>query len=487
MIYKLLAPMHSPFALEPGRNLNEPVKYSEFWDLASERKSELAEHVSLEQMGLGVNLERLHFLHTSSGWQSPYNRYRTLQSNSLERSIELMQMTLERPPLVGELAKQAGDTLEAMLLDRVHWITCRVYDNNIALMEIDIDLGDWISRMKVGEVPEQLDNLQDAGVKIAAELARRFGEELLFPLTRWLDDIGRDRKSVPDTRLSNRTLSTNRFGELLWTTRTLIFQRGDGKNRAAAIRHWLKDSGVTKEGELTPLHDSGAHMTRWLNYLYRENAYPEEGLFRTDTDGRRLPFCDTWESMLIAQYYYSALDVLDQHLTFILAKALDSDAKIRMVDLQSILERTIQKANLLMLRIHDDGKYLKRTVKDELDEILDFWNFETVVVDPVREKTQLCQERLTLLHEQSASKSALYTDLILLGIGIFAIFEFFLNIVVYGRSMVTDVDLATYDVNSVNVVHWLSEQPTDVTLVLSAGLSVLVLAFYFYFRRRQSV
>jgi hypothetical protein len=278
---------------------------------------------------------------------------------------------------------------------------------------------------------------------------------------------------------------------VLWVTRTLIFEQDDGADKEAIVRHWLKDSGGNEEENGKLLIDQiidceDQHLTRWLNYLFREGSYPAEVANPDEPFELVKPFCDEWEAMIYAQFFYAALDIVDLHLTRILAYALSQDHDPQISRLKSLLEHNIHKANLLLIQHHDNSKYYKRTVNAKLDEILDYWDFETVLVEPVQRKITLCQERLTLLHQEEVAKSAVYTDLILLGIGVTSIFGIFLSLAEYGRTMANDVDLASYDVNSTNIVDWFARQPTDVILVISSVLSLLLVVLYFYYRKVQA-
>jgi hypothetical protein len=92
-----------------------------------------------------------------------------------------------------------------------------------------------------------------------------------------------------------------------------------------------------------------------------------------------------------------------------------------------------------------------------------------------------------LLHQKEAARSAIYTDIILLGIGITSIFGTSLALAEYGRTMATDADLGSYDVTRTPFIDWFAALPTDVILVGASILSLLLVVLYAYYRKQQTL
>jgi len=504
--YKLLAPVRTDFSIVSEAPIRDPDQYAAFWDGVANDKNELRAGLPVE-LALSKTLTEIRFPHASAYRRSPFNRYQSLESDALERPLHVLEVELDRSAFVADAASEASLPAAASgrRVDRILW---RVFDHGISLLEIDIRLGDALHAVPVGQVPAMLNDLQQAGVVLGERIARRCTEALLQPLFAWLHAAPGSADYIESDTATQAHRAT---GAVLWVTRTLVFEQGDDRHRAAVIRHWLKDAGPSEEGtdDAPPdgenkeklidriVRDDTQHLTRWLNYLFREGAYAADGLDADDrgsgTPDRRTrpdlatPFCDAWEAMLHAQFFYGALDIVDLHLTRILAQSLARDSVLRVDQLKALLEQNIRKANLLLLQFHDSAKYYKRTVKSELDDILEYWDFEAVLIGPVQEKITLCQERLTLLHQKEAARSAIYTDIILLGIGITSIFGTSLALAEYGRTMATDADLGSYDVTSANFIDWFAALPTDVILVGSSILSLLLVVLYAYYRKQQTL
>lgn len=512
MRYKLLAPVRTDFSIVSEAPIRDPDRYAAFWDEVAKNKHKLRPRLAGE-WALSEELNEIRFPHASTHRRSPFNRYQSLESDSLERPIHVLEVELGRSAIAAATTPEASlqGGLFGRRIERLIW---RVFDHGISLLEVDIRLGDFLHTVPSTQVPATLNDLQQAGVVMGERLARRCTDALLQPLFDGLHAIPESAKYIES---DTETRGHKANGTVLWVTRTLIFEKRDDPNRAAVIRHWLKDTGsVEDENDDAKLEDGKdkeklidrlvrddtQHLTRWLNYLFREGSYStlphapdrdEQSENSAAPSGRAeqpelaKPFCDAWEAMLYAQFFYGALDIVDLHLTHILAQSLARDSSLKVDQLKALLEQNIRKANLLLLQFHDSAKYYKRTVKSELDAILEHWDFETVLIEPVQEKIRLCRERLTLLHQKEAARSAIYTDIILLGIGITSIFGTSLALAEYGRTMATDADLGSYDVTSAHFIDWFAALPTDVILVGASILSLLLVVLYAYYRKQQTL
>ena len=431
MRYKLLAPVRTDFSIVSEAPIREPDRYAAFWNERADRKREL--HALLpDRLALSSGLDEIRFAHASTYRRSPFNRYQSLESDALERPIHVLEIQLDRSTFAADASSDSSSP-QAKPERHVEQLIWRVFDHGISLLEVDIHLGNFLHAVPREQVPAVLTELQQTGVRMGERLARRCADTLLQPLFDWLQ-AAPDSAAYIEPDAATRGHDAN--GTVLWVTRTLIFEKGDDPNREAIVRHWLKDAAPAEEekDDAKPAEDKETlidrivrneeeHLTRWLNYLFREGSYSTDSTDDVDQEepsNLARPFCDAWEAMLYAQFYYGALDIVDLHLTRILAQSLARDSSLQVDQLKALLEQNIRKANLLLLQFHDSAKYYKRTVKSELDDILDYWDFESVLIKPVQEKITLCRERLTLLHQKEAARSAIYTDVILLGVAIHA-------------------------------------------------------------------
>ena len=149
------------------------------------------------------------------------------------------------------------------------------------------------------------------------------------------------------------------------------------------------------------------------------------------------------------------------------------------------LERDLISTNLTILEYHKNFGYYKRDVSNYMKEILKYWEFEKAILDLVKERTELCEQKMKQLQQKAAAKSAMYSDLILLGIAFTSIVAFMFQVIDYGRTISHNAELAVYESNSFNVVKLVSERPTDTVVIFSLGIIFVLFIAYYLFRRIQ--
>ena len=135
----------------------------------------------------------------------------------------------------------------------------------------------------------------------------------------------------------------------------------------------------------------------------------------------------------------------------------------------------------------DLAKYLKRAVRREMDAILAFWGYEKLLEEPVRFKIETCDRRLAELAARRTARSAMFTDLILLGIGVTSILGTALALTEFGRSIASDPASTVYDLGRSSIVEWVAAQPADAILLASGMTSVLMVVLYLFFRRDHGI
>lgn len=486
MIVKLLAPTRTDFSIIYDRSLTDAKAYREFWETATDSKPELRSSLSNDMLN-SLDLAEVHFSHAPQFWKDSYNRYRSLTSDSLERKTHVLELRLNGNRLAQEPDGDPNDPA-TWLYTGVSTILWRVYNHGISLLEVDCDIGNRLTKISNDKIPDVVDDLQIEAISMVSHIAKNCTEKVLNPLFMWIRKFHSNSKVFIEPSI---TRDKEASGNVLWTDRALVFQRNDVINRAAIIKHWIKDSisenNKTDMGRLKNLlQDSKSHYTCWLNYIFRESSYEVTNTMPVDDDGLVKPFCDSWEAILNTQYYYAAMDVVDLQLTRILAESSSLSSSPRLTVVENLLKRNMHKANLLLLQYHDNTKYYKRTVKKEMDELFNYWEFDRVLVGPVKHKTKLCQDRLSTLHQQAVKQSSVFTDVILFGIAITAIFEIFLMFVNYGRTIAHDSSYFSYDIKTQNFIGFLASQPTDVILVLATLLTMFLVLLYVFFRKRQT-
>ena len=128
-----------------------------------------------------------------------------------------------------------------------------------------------------------------------------------------------------------------------------------------------------------------------------------------------------------------------------------------------------QRAELIIMERRDVSKYLKRSVRAEMDAILGFWDYESVLEQSVRFKIETCDRRLSRLAAERAARASLFTDLILLGIGVTSILATAVALTEFGRVMGNDPEMNVYDLGRSSLVQWVASQPADTILIGAAS------------------
>lgn len=199
------------------------------------------------------------------------------------------------------------------------------------------------------------------------------------------------------------------------------------------------------------------------------------------------PFRDQWDALRYAQVFYGTLDRIDTRLSKILAdSAAVAASRWELDQLRGQLLSLSQRAELIIMERQDLSKYLKRAVRVEMDAILEFWDYDGLLAQPVRFKIEICDRRLAELAARRTARSGMFTDLILLGIGVTSILATALAVTEFGRSMANDPDMAAYDLGRSSMVEWVAAQPADAILIASGVVSLLLVIMYLFFRRDRA-
>ncbi|MDG4763993.1 hypothetical protein O7632_07715 [Solwaraspora sp. WMMD406] len=417
---------------------------------------------------------RLEHVHPTSS----LNLYRTISDHAVERPVHLLTGALTPHHLPDEFGKATSAAAQA-IRDGVIEISFRLYDHGLVLLEILTDVGRWLAEQP-DEVTDRLDAMQVEAVSMGERAAREIVSRYLDPVLGTLRRADRAGRFILPAAPADDPIRAE-FGEALWVTRSLIV---DPESPVAdqMVRHWIKD--VVSADDPAPadrlLNGDCDHLVRWLNYLFMDRAR---------TGGRMLPgdpFRDQWDALRHAQVFYGVLDRIDARLSRILADSAAATSRWDFEQLKGRLAMLSQRAELIIMEQRDLAKYLKRSVRAEMDSILDFWDCEQLLEQPVRFKIELCDRRLGEMAARRTARSAMFTDLILLGIAVTSILGTALAVTEFGRAVAADPGMAVYDLGRSTMVGWVAAQPADAILIASGALSVLLVVLYLFFRRDNS-
>ncbi|MEV4757791.1 hypothetical protein AB0J86_22120 [Micromonospora sp. NPDC049559] len=493
---RILAPVVVDFYAVPGAALREPESYARFW---AERQPEVdallarlapappaGQPVPAEQSArpaepaarpAGASTARpvapvpaVVLEHTRPA--SSLNLYRTISEDAVERPLHVLTGTLREEHLPGVFTDD-GDVLP----DGVSEITFRLYDHGLMLLELLAEVAPSVT-VPDGGLPERLDDLQARAVAIGERVALAVVRTYLDPVLELLRDRDSDERILLAATPADDPVTVE-FGEPLWVTRSLIVPPG-GPGAEAVVRHWVKD--VVGAGDDRPpaerlIDGELDHLARWLNYVFMDRHGAGGGMRPGD------PFRDQWEALRYAQVFYGVLDRIDARLSKILADSAAAGSRWELEQLKGALMSLSQRAELIIMERQNLAKYLKRAVRVEMDAILAFWDYDELLAQPVRFKIDVCDRRLAEFAARRTARSTMFTDLILLGIGVTSILGTALSVTEFGRSIASDPEMSVYDLGRSSIVEWVAAQPADAVLVTSGVVSALLVVMYLFFRR----
>lgn len=472
-----LAPTIVDFSCAPGSVLRDMDGYEQFWrERAEDATDTLLSLVPDYGEGSADGpLPSLTCDHQHSSSRS--NRYRTIDQDSLERPLHVLTWTFAMDHVPVDLQTDAA----ADLRDCVTEVCCRVHDHDVMLVELTAEVDGWFDGCSATDRDERTDELQAAAVDLGAAAAKVCHDRYVAPTLSRLRSMDRHETVIADASDVASFPSGLEPGNVLWVARALIVDPAEGPELEQVLRHWIKDIPQADTDEEPPADQlvSGdiGHLTRWLNYAY---VAPRDEPDPLGPEGR---FKDEWDALRTAQFFYAALDTVDSRLAMVLAEAFVTESRWELNRLKDELARLSGRAQLVLLQFRDITKYLKRSVRQEMEAILQYWSFTEVVEQPVKTKVEACHQRLSDLGAKQAARSALFTDLILLGIGITSVFGTAVALADFGRTMASDPDLSAYDVARGQVTEWFAAQPADAILVASGAVSILLIGVFLYFRR----
>ena len=504
MRLRLIAPATVDLALRPGCALRDPEGYSAFWQAAADLVGNVVPAASAVGAGTGPSSDtgaRVVVEHVRS--VSAFNRYQTIESDSLDRPLHLIEWTFPQTaltwsagsststeatgaslhldvPVDGMTERERSAVVE--VLEGLTEVGLRLHDHGIVLVEVAADLGGWAGRRDARPLGAEVDALQQAAVEVGEAAARAGHDHYVQPTVRRLRAQDDGAHIVLPSRAGGQTgPRLHELGQVLWVARSLVIGPRPDEATSAVVRHWIKD--VPEEtGEPSPDGvTTGAldHLTRWLNYVYVD----DRGAGDPMAEGGR--FADEWQALRYAQFFYGALDTADTGLARILADSLAARSRAQRRQLRDELRRLSQRAELILIQIDDVSKYLSRSVRSEMHEILRHWSFDQAIAQPLRQKVALCRERLDDLTKEQSERSRWAAGLVLLLIGLTQIFATAVAFVDFGRTTASDPDLSAYDVDRDGFVAWFASLPTNLIIRATFVVTVVLIAFYAYVYRRE--
>jgi hypothetical protein len=247
---------------------------------------------------------------------------------------------------------------------------------------------------------------------------------------------------------------------IFWVSRAILINSQDLNTPLLPklVKDWLAHTYRPEDAE-DILNKKLKHSMTWLNYtVVDSNAEDDERI----------------DSMILAQYYYAA----QENCNKLLKQAIDSAYNASKTDeAQKKLSHSRVITRLHKVDYHDHLKYLTRTKRKILEEILDCWNFKELT-DNGQRMIDVCSSKIDETESIKRERSSLLTDLLLVALSFFTVFELSLYLTELSREMMSRPALDFNDDNRSFMFQFIAEIDTDVMFGSGFFLTLLLVFVY---------
>ena len=327
-----------------------------------------------------------------------------------------------------------------------------VFPNSVAVVEI-----------KVPPVPYSDPKTLEEQVQVISKgIINRGYQQLYQLLLKIAADLGH-HNVMPVSALGIAPYDEARGPYILWIARTLIFRKTqlNDDSRQKLITRWLAETARPADAK-DIIEQKKSYSMTWLNYVLIENQSGSQQ-FRIDT-------------MIIAQYYYAAQDLCNEQLKQAISNAYLKD---RLNEVETNLGESRAGARLLQIAFHEHIKHLTRAKRKALEEILASWDYDDLVENTQR-MVDVCTAKLQETNHQKRERSSLLTDLLLVSLSFFAVFELCLFLTQFSREMMSRPALDYQDETSSFFLSRIAYVDADIMIVIGILMTTgLVLTYRF--------
>lgn len=252
---------------------------------------------------------------------------------------------------------------------------------------------------------------------------------------------------------------------IFWTSRALLLTKEQATDQRWSdfIRQWLALTERPRDADDIIEGSRDCSMT-WLNYVVVDCL---EDDYRIDT-------------MTLAQYVYKAQDQCNQRLKETISLAYATD---RALHAAKQLEESRVAVRLHLISFHDNVNYLTRPKRRLLEDILTSWDFDRLVENSQR-MIEVCSSRIEEANQQRRERSSVLTDLLLVSLSFFAVFELSLYLAQFSREAMSRPALDYKDDQPSFFLRLIAEIDTDIMFGMGFGATLLLVLIYRFIKYR---
>ena len=248
--------------------------------------------------------------------------------------------------------------------------------------------------------------------------------------------------------------------EIFWISRTILTN-----SKALAVpliqtltTDWLAHTYRPEDAQDLLAGRKNFSMT-WLNYIVVD--------LEKDSDERL-------ESMILAQYYYAAQENCNKLLKQAIDAAYNGKKKN---EAEQKLSRSRVNSRLHQVDYHEHLKYLTRSKRKFLEDILSCWNYEQITENGQR-MIEICSSKIDETENIKRERSSLLTDLLLVALSFFTVFELSLYLTELSREMMSRPTLDFNDDSRSFILQFIAE--IDVDVMFGSGFFLTLLLVFIY-------
>ena len=361
------------------------------------------------------------------------------------------------------VSQQSATNLEYEAIDKDSWEHRLFIWQNTALVK-NLAIHVFPNNIGIVVINHEFDNNNDSQALEA--IAQSKSKELLNLVYK---DFAEKITAMCTTKSETYFTLTEAFSveaKTFWISRALLLDSSSlaRVETQALVTHWLahtyrpKDAADIISGQLN-------YSMSWLNYvLIDANALNDERL----------------DSMILAQYYYAA----QEHCNKLLKQAIDSAYNGSKTDnAQQKLAKSRVNTRMHQVDYHEHLKYLTRNKRQILEQILSCWNFEQLATNGQR-MIDICTSKIEETENAKRERSSLLTDLLLVALSFFTVFELSLYLTELSREMMSRPTLDFNDDSRSFMLQFIAEIDADVMFGSGFFLTLLLVFLYKFIKSR---
>ena len=351
----------------------------------------------------------------------------------------------------------------------------KLYDNTVSILDL---------RIKLNKIPKEENALfTNKCEKKVKKLINATIENIKLSINEYLEFISKNNNNVLQDKNRDNEYDdyldfyrAQKNLQIMWASCALKFEKSDDNLELLDV--WLKDA-ITPNDILNIKNNPDSYSLDWLKYVFREDVRNTEEL---------------WDTMFLAQYYYSVIEVIVDNLKLIINESfsinkkkkfslLNLFEKNKIITVNENLEAISASAYIHITEYQDIKKYLKRDHLLLFNKVLEAWTFDDIL-NNTENLLSTAKGRVELIYNKISSKNNFYTDILLTSIGFFAIIDLVLSFSQYSREYTANAMISSRGDGANSFLYTLSNVPIDTFLGSGFLLSIILLISYFIYRKK---